>query len=123
MCRHAGFALTELLITIALLGIVTFLVLFPIYTTVVAALKPGSEVLENPLVPTTVTFDDMAASYLAACSTRPRRAASWSGRRTTLWRTVSSASRSARSSASCQRATLISRAPWSSHARTIGARS
>ncbi len=41
----------------ALLCIVTFVVLFPIYTTVVAALKPGDEVLENPLVPTTVTFD------------------------------------------------------------------
>ena len=41
----------------ALLGVVTFLVLFPIYTTVVAALKPGSEVLKNPLVPTTITFD------------------------------------------------------------------
>src|SRR5690606_837822 len=38
------------------------------------------------------------ASYLAACSSRPRRAASSSGRRTSLWRTVSSASRSARSS-------------------------
>ncbi len=47
----------------ALLGIVTFLVLFPIYTTVVAALKPGSEVLKNPLVPTTVTFDVLIEAW------------------------------------------------------------
>ncbi len=46
-----------------LLGIVTFLVLFPIYTTVVAALKPGSEVLKNPLVPTTVTFDVLIEAW------------------------------------------------------------
>lgn len=47
----------------ALLGIVTFLVLFPIYTTVIAALKPGSEVLKNPLVPTTVTFDVLVEAW------------------------------------------------------------
>jgi sn-glycerol 3-phosphate transport system permease protein len=47
----------------ALLGIVTFLVLFPIYTTVIAALKPGSEVLENPLLPTTVTFDVLVEAW------------------------------------------------------------
>ena len=47
----------------ALLGVVTFLVLFPIYTTVIAALKPGSEVLENPLVPTTVTFDVLVDAW------------------------------------------------------------
>lgn len=47
----------------ALLGIVTFVVLFPIYTTVVAALKPGSEVLENPLVPTTITFDVLVEAW------------------------------------------------------------
>ncbi len=46
-----------------LLCIVTFLVVFPIYTTVVAALKPGSEVLKNPLVPTTVTFDVLAEAW------------------------------------------------------------
>ncbi len=39
-----------------LLCIVTFVVVFPVYTTVVAALKPGDEVLKNPLVPTTITF-------------------------------------------------------------------
>ena len=47
----------------ALLCIVTFLVLFPIYTTVVAALKPGSEVLKNPLVPTTITFDVLVEAW------------------------------------------------------------
>lgn len=47
----------------ALLGIVTFLVVFPIYTTVIAALKPGSEVLENPLLPTTVTFDVLVEAW------------------------------------------------------------
>lgn len=41
----------------ALLSLVTFVVLFPIYTTVVAALKPGDQVLKNPLVPTAVTLD------------------------------------------------------------------
>ena len=47
----------------ALLCIVTFLVVFPIYTTVVAALKPGSEVLKNPLVPTTITFDVLVDAW------------------------------------------------------------
>jgi sn-glycerol 3-phosphate transport system permease protein len=46
-----------------LLCIVTFLVVFPIYTTVVAALKPGSEVLKNPLVPTTITFDVLIEAW------------------------------------------------------------
>lgn len=40
-----------------LLGIVAFFVLFPIYTTVVAALKPGGKVLDRPLVPGNFTFD------------------------------------------------------------------
>jgi sn-glycerol 3-phosphate transport system permease protein len=40
-----------------LLGVVTFLVLFPIYTTVVAALKPGGKVLDRPLVPGSFTLD------------------------------------------------------------------
>lgn len=39
------------------LGFVTFLVLFPIYTTVVASLKPGGKVLDRPLVPGNFTFD------------------------------------------------------------------
>ena len=47
----------------ALLCIVTFVVLFPVYTTVVAALKPGDEVLKNPLVPTTVTFDVLVEAW------------------------------------------------------------
>lgn len=41
----------------ALLLIVTFLVLFPIYTTVIAALKPGDEVLKNPLLPGPFTLE------------------------------------------------------------------
>lgn len=40
-----------------LLAVVAFLVLFPIYTTVVAALKPGNEVLNRPLVPGSFTLD------------------------------------------------------------------
>ena len=39
-----------------LLGIVTFVVLFPIYATVVASLKPGNRVLQNPLVPDSFTL-------------------------------------------------------------------
>ena len=39
-----------------LLVIVTFLVLFPIYTTVVASLKPGGKVLQHPLLPGNFTF-------------------------------------------------------------------
>ncbi len=35
----------------AMLGIITFVVLFPVYTTVVASLKPSDQVLKNPLVP------------------------------------------------------------------------
>jgi sn-glycerol 3-phosphate transport system permease protein len=41
----------------ALLLVVSFLVLFPIYTTVIAALKPGDEVLKNPLLPGPFTLD------------------------------------------------------------------
>lgn len=40
-----------------LLVVVSVLVLFPVYTTVVAALKPGNEVLNNPLVPDAFTLD------------------------------------------------------------------
>jgi sn-glycerol 3-phosphate transport system permease protein len=46
-----------------LLGIVTFLVLFPIYTTVVASLKPGNKVLENPLIPDAFTLDVLADAW------------------------------------------------------------
>ena len=41
----------------ALLATVAVAVLLPIYTTVVAALKPGSEVLDRPFVPGPVTLD------------------------------------------------------------------
>lgn len=41
----------------AVLGFVAFAVLFPIYTTLVAALKPGSLVLDRPLVPGNFTLD------------------------------------------------------------------
>jgi sn-glycerol 3-phosphate transport system permease protein len=41
----------------ALLVFVTLLVLIPIYTTVVASLKPGSKVLERPFVPSDFTLD------------------------------------------------------------------
>jgi sn-glycerol 3-phosphate transport system permease protein len=37
--------------------VVSVIVLFPIYTTVVAALKPGNRVLVNPLVPDSFTLD------------------------------------------------------------------
>src|SRR5918993_1056562 len=39
------------------LAVVTIVVVFPIYTTVVASLKPGDEVLKNPLVPTGFTLE------------------------------------------------------------------
>jgi sn-glycerol 3-phosphate transport system permease protein len=39
-----------------LLAVVSVLVLFPVYTTVVAALKPGNRVLVNPLVPDSFTL-------------------------------------------------------------------
>jgi sn-glycerol 3-phosphate transport system permease protein len=41
----------------ALLCAVGFLVLFPIYTTVIASMKPGSKILDRPLLPDHVTFD------------------------------------------------------------------
>ena len=40
-----------------LLAFVAIVVLFPIYTTVIAALKPGNRVLVNPLVPDSFTLD------------------------------------------------------------------
>jgi sn-glycerol 3-phosphate transport system permease protein len=40
----------------ALLAAIAVVVLFPIYTTVVAALKPGNKVLINPLVPESLTL-------------------------------------------------------------------
>ena len=41
----------------ALLAVVSALVLFPVYTTVIAALKPGNRVLVNPLIPDSFTLD------------------------------------------------------------------
>lgn len=46
-----------------LLGIVTFVVLFPVYTTVVAALKPGDQVLKNPLIPNAFTLDVLREAW------------------------------------------------------------
>ena len=46
-----------------LLGIVAFVVLFPVYTTVIASLKPGNKVLENPLVPDAFTFEVLADAW------------------------------------------------------------
>jgi sn-glycerol 3-phosphate transport system permease protein len=40
-----------------LLAFTAFIVLFPIYTTVVAALKPGDQVLNDPFVPGSFTLD------------------------------------------------------------------
>jgi sn-glycerol 3-phosphate transport system permease protein len=46
-----------------LLTFVTLLVLFPIYTTLVAALKPGGKILDNPLVPSPFTLDIVRAAW------------------------------------------------------------
>ncbi len=47
----------------ALLGFVTFIVVFPVYTTVVASLKPGERVLQNPLVPDAFTLDILREAW------------------------------------------------------------
>jgi sn-glycerol 3-phosphate transport system permease protein len=47
----------------ALLGVVALIVLFPIYTTIIAAFKPGSKVLHGPLVPDSFTFDSLADAW------------------------------------------------------------
>ena len=41
----------------ALLLFIAFIVLFPVYTTVIAALKPSNKVLDNPLLPDSFTLD------------------------------------------------------------------
>jgi sn-glycerol 3-phosphate transport system permease protein len=46
-----------------LLVVVSVLVLFPVYTTVVAALKPGDKVLQNPLVPDAFTLDVLREAW------------------------------------------------------------
>jgi sn-glycerol 3-phosphate transport system permease protein len=46
-----------------LLAVLTVIVVFPIYTTVVASLKPGDEVLNNPLLPTGFTLDVLREAW------------------------------------------------------------
>ncbi|MFP5488233.1 MAG: carbohydrate ABC transporter permease [Acidimicrobiia bacterium] len=46
-----------------LLGIVAFVVLFPVYTTIVASLKPGEKVLQNPLVPDAFTLQILQEAW------------------------------------------------------------
>ena len=41
----------------SMLIVVALFILFPVYTTVIAALKPGNKVLDNPLVPDAFTLD------------------------------------------------------------------
>lgn len=41
----------------SMLTIVALFILFPVYTTIIAALKPGNRVLDNPLVPNAFTLD------------------------------------------------------------------
>jgi sn-glycerol 3-phosphate transport system permease protein len=47
----------------ALLGVVAFVVLFPVYTTVIAALKPSDKVLKNPLVPDSFTLSVLGDAW------------------------------------------------------------
>jgi len=46
-----------------LLAVVSVLVLFPIYTTVIAALKPGNKVLVHPLLPDGFTLDVLREAW------------------------------------------------------------
>jgi sn-glycerol 3-phosphate transport system permease protein len=46
-----------------LLVVISVIVLFPVYTTVIAALKPGNKVLVNPLVPDAFTLDIFRAAW------------------------------------------------------------
>jgi sn-glycerol 3-phosphate transport system permease protein len=46
-----------------LLAAISVIVLFPIYTTIVAALKPGNRVLIHPLVPESITFDVLREAW------------------------------------------------------------
>jgi sn-glycerol 3-phosphate transport system permease protein len=46
-----------------LLAVIGVVVLFPVYTTVVAALKPGNRVLVNPLVPESLTLDVLGDAW------------------------------------------------------------
>ncbi len=47
----------------ALLLLVTFIVLFPVYTTIIAALKPGNQVFKRPLVPEHFTTDVLRTAW------------------------------------------------------------
>ena len=47
----------------SLLVLVSVIVLFPIYTTVIAALKPGNKVLVHPLRPDGITFDVLREAW------------------------------------------------------------
>jgi sn-glycerol 3-phosphate transport system permease protein len=47
----------------ALLAAITVVVLFPVYTTVVASLKPGERVLDRPLIPDSFTLDVLADAW------------------------------------------------------------
>jgi sn-glycerol 3-phosphate transport system permease protein len=49
----------------ALLAAIAFLVLFPVYTTVVAAFKPGDQVIDRPLVPNAFTLDVLREAWTA----------------------------------------------------------
>ena len=46
-----------------LLAIVAFVTLFPVYTTVVAAFKPGDRVLVNPLIPDAFTLEPIMNAW------------------------------------------------------------
>jgi sn-glycerol 3-phosphate transport system permease protein len=46
-----------------LLAFVAFVTLFPVYTTVVAAFKPGNKVLVNPLIPDSFTLQPLADAW------------------------------------------------------------
>ncbi len=46
-----------------LLGIVAFVVLFPVYTTVIGAFKPAGDVLDNPLLPGPFTLDAFSEAW------------------------------------------------------------
>src|SRR5688500_19420068 len=47
----------------ALLAAIALLVLFPVYTTVIAALKPGNRVLHRPLLPDSFTLDVLGDAW------------------------------------------------------------
>ena len=61
-----------------LLAVIAFVVLFPIYTTVIAALKPGNQVLVNPLVPESLTLDVLVRRGPRAASGATSSTPSWS---------------------------------------------